>query len=72
MKGHAQLACVDYNSDTFAHVARHGTIKLLVALAAQLGINLFIWIFAGASMLISKGLAHKAGFLLHQRTRVEV
>nr|GEU56685.1 retrovirus-related Pol polyprotein from transposon TNT 1-94 [Tanacetum cinerariifolium] len=34
VKGYSQVACVDFR-DTFAHVAHHDTIKLLLAMAAQ-------------------------------------
>jgi len=40
VKGYSQMAGVDYG-DTFAPVARHETIRLLVALAAQCGWKIF-------------------------------
>ncbi|KAL4362176.1 hypothetical protein GQ457_04G021850 [Hibiscus cannabinus] len=40
VKGYAQIGGVDYG-DTFAHVARLDTIKLLIAIAGQLGWNVF-------------------------------
>ncbi|GMI65867.1 cysteine-rich RLK (RECEPTOR-like protein kinase) 8 [Hibiscus trionum] len=36
VKEYAQIGGVDYG-DTFAHVARHNTIRLLIAIAGQLG-----------------------------------
>ena len=40
VKGYAQVAGIDYG-DTFAPVVRHDTIKLLLAMAAQLGWKVF-------------------------------
>ncbi|KAL4282561.1 hypothetical protein GQ457_16G016260 [Hibiscus cannabinus] len=40
VKGYAQIGGVDYG-DTFAPVARLDTIKLLIAMAGQLGWNVF-------------------------------
>ena len=40
VKGYAQQPGVDYG-ETFAPVARHDTIRLIIALAAQLGWKIF-------------------------------
>nr|KYP67603.1 Copia protein [Cajanus cajan] len=40
VKGYSQMAGIDYG-DTFVPVARHETIRLIVALAAQYGWKIF-------------------------------
>ena len=40
MKGYSQMTGVEY-SDTFVHVARHETIRSIVALSTQCGWKIF-------------------------------